>query len=99
MTFGYSTGGNGWETAVGVEENSVYVWIKGGEASRGKVQIGWKWPVGLLGSAQITGNQMGATHPPLNLHDFASKPSIQRNLSYFELYKTDISLKCKARTE
>lgn len=65
--------------------NSVWVWIKGGEANRGKVQMGWKWSVGLLGSAQITGNQMGATHPPLNLQDLASNLSIQRCLAFIIL--------------
>lgn len=29
----------------------------------GKVQMSWKWSLGLLGSAQTTGNQMGETHP------------------------------------
>lgn len=48
--------------------------------------MGWKWSVGFLGSAQITGNQMGATHPPFNLLDLASNPSIQRYLGFIILW-------------
>lgn len=44
--------------------------------------MGWKWSVGLLGSAEITGNQMGATHPPLNLQNLAPDPSIHCYLAF-----------------
>lgn len=77
------------------EWHNFELWRKGGKAIGGKVQAGWKWPVGLLRSAQITGNQMGATHPPLTLNNLASNPSVQCNLSCFKLHKTDFSLKCK----
>lgn len=61
---------------------------EGGEASRVKVRMEWKWSVGLPGLTEITGNQMGATHPPLNLQDLASDKGLQRfhhTLNYTEL--------------
>lgn len=58
----------------------------GGEVSRGKVQMRWKPSLGLLGSAQITGNQMEGTHPPPKLLSV-----INLNLSL--LRKADIRLK------
>lgn len=57
--------------------SSVWVWIKGVEANRGKVQMKWKWSLCPLKSAEITGNQMGATHPPLSLQDLAAELSLQ----------------------
>lgn len=58
-----------------------------GMVSRGKVQMGWKRSFGLLGSAQITGNQMEGSHPP-------PKPLLSViNLNLSLLHKADIRLK------
>lgn len=58
----------------------------GGGVSRSKVQMGWKRSLGLLGSAQIAGNQMEGSHPPPKLLSV-----IKLNLSL--LCKADIRLK------
>lgn len=51
------------------------------------MQMGWKRSFGLLGSAQITGNQMEGSHPPPKL----LLSVINLNLSL--LHKADIRLK------
>lgn len=89
-----------WETDISVEGTEFRSGYRVEGPTWAKCRWGGSGHLDCEGSVQITGNQMGATHPPLLLHGLGFRP---RHLALFVFYqtfvtKTDIGLERQQAT-